>query len=629
MIYIITGVSGCGKTTIGSLLAKRLDIEYYDADNYHPESNIRKMASGTALTDEDRGPWLKAIHDDMVRWHRMGADVVLGCSALKREYRLALAKDIQDVQWIQLSGPLDVIATRIESRSDHFFDDSLLKDQLDTIEFQPQGWHFDITSPPDVIVDRILARIEKDRLKSDIGIVGMGVMGRNLALNCAENGLNVAAFNRHVNGVEEDVARKFISSNPEFNNITPFDVIPEFISNLKEPRVVLLMVRAGQAVDDVINHLGSFLQAGDILIDGGNSHFKDTERRAAELGSVGVHYVGMGISGGEEGARHGPSMMPGVKTTPLILSEILDLIAAKDRLGNPCWTAVGHGGAGHFVKMIHNGIEYAEMQLIAECYQILSMQGTELNEIADTFEEWQDGELNSFLLEATTRILRTKLGDHPALGAIADIASHKGTGKWSIEAALDLGAPSNSIFAALFGRQASSKKLVRSDTSRRYPSPKPINDIDTQDLREAYLAARIVNHIIGFEIIRDASTDYSWAIELAEIARIWTNGCIIRSALMESFQGHLQHLETKHLLVHPWIIDKLSSHIGSLRKVVGKALTEGKSIPCLQACVSYFNAMTEEHSAANLIAAQRDYFGAHGFTPSREGGPTHLNWTKR
>lgn len=627
MIYILTGISGCGKSTIGNLLAEKLAIPFYDADNYHPQANLDKMSRGEPLNDLDRAPWLEAINQDVRKWYSEGTDAVIGCSALKHAYREALTSGVDRVQWIQLSGSKGLIEARISNRSDHFFDDSLLDDQIETVEFPSAGWHLDITDTPEEITDRILHRIQKQNALANFGIIGLGVMGQNLVLNCADNGIRIAAFNRHVDGVEEDVAQRFVDQHPDYDNILPFDKIGEFVFSLERPRKVLLMVKAGDPVDSVIEELTCFMQAGDMIIDGGNSHYLDTARRGRLLKQVGIDFVGMGISGGELGARFGPSMMPGTATPDRTLVAVLDKLAATDKSGSPCWTPVGPGGAGHFVKMIHNGIEYAEMQLIAESHLILSRSGLTNGRIAEIFESWQDQELDSFLLEITIDILKKEIDGHLALDSISDVASHKGTGKWSVEAGLDHAVPSNSIFAALFARQASASKSLRDLANSLYTKSENVVTVESSKLKEAYAASRLINHIIGFEIIREASKDHEWQVDPGEIARIWTNGCIIRSDLMERLHRTLVQSSSESLLLQKDTAAALNENLGSLRSIVSESINNALPIPCLTACLTYIDSLTYANSSAHIIAAQRDYFGAHGFTPTEENGPTHFNWT--
>jgi 6-phosphogluconate dehydrogenase len=277
--------------------------------------------------------------------------------------------------------------------------------------------------------------------------------------------------------------------------------------------------------------------------------------------------------------------------------------------------------------MIHNGIEYAEMQLIAECHLILSRKGKDANEIADLFESWREGPLDSYLLEITIDILRKRVDNKPALELIDDIASHKGTGRWSVEAALEFAVPSNSIYAALFGRQVSSQKEVRRMAREVYGRTNSIPDIDENELSQAYQAARLLNHIIGFEIIREASNQRNWRCNISEIARIWTNGCIIRSELMEHLCVEFQQELPSSLLLHSFIVAQLSYSLDKLRSVVSTMTRNGIAIPCLVSCLAYFDSMTSSPSSAHIIAAQRDYFGAHGFSPKGEHGPDHIKWS--
>ena len=502
MIYIVMGVSGSGKSTIGGRLSQALDVPFYDADDFHPPANIAKMQGGTPLNDDDRRPWLEAIAAEMVKWHAQG-DAVLACSALKEAYRTVLEESGVPCQWIFLTGTEQVLAKRLASRKDHFFNIDLLKSQLDTLEAPVEAWKFNIENSVESIVTGIINRTQEEHLKQDIGVVGLGVMGRNLVLNFAENDTSVAAYNRHVEGKEENVARDFVSSNPEFSNIAPFDDLGQFVSSLKEPRNILIMVQAGAAVDAVIDQLRPMLKAGDSIIDGGNSHYLDTVRREEALANDGIDFIGMGVSGGEKGARFGPSMMPGGAPTSVERNlEFFKKVSAKDKHGLPCCANIGTGGAGHFVKMIHNGIEYAEMELIAECYTLLKeLGGMSKDEIAAVFESWQEGALESYLLGITIEILRAKNEKQHKLDSVQDYASHKGTGSWSVRAALDLYVAGDTIASALAARQYSSSRSLRHELAEKYQRQGQSNETDIEsfirELRNAYSAARVINHVIG------------------------------------------------------------------------------------------------------------------------------------
>ena len=483
-------------------------------DDFHPQVNIEKMRSGQPLDDHDRKPWLEALANAMQSWKSTGG-AVLACSALKEIYREVLRTSGSPCKWIMLEGTQELIAARLSKRSDHFFDQKLLTSQFETLEPAPYARHFDISNSPEHIVQSITAHMNTDTGK-DIGVIGLGVMGQNLVLNFADNGISVSAFNRHVPEVEEDVAVKFVKSNSSFDNIQPFDDLRAFVASLKSPRNILIMVKAGKPVDGVIEELLPLLEKGDCIIDGGNSHYSDTDRRVKRAEGAGIAFIGMGVSGGEMGARFGPSMMPG--GSPEVVEKTLPLlkaIAAKDKDGNPCCEYIGPSGSGHFVKMVHNGIEYAEMQLIAECYDVLSkMLELDDQSISGIFADWQQETLESYLLEITVDILRKNDDDGtPLLAKITDMASHKGTGSWSVQAGLDLHTPVPSIAAALEARQYSSMKQTRVEAGevlRPRPEGFPPDNVDfTSIVRSAYSIARVINHIIGFELIRSAA-DNLW-----------------------------------------------------------------------------------------------------------------------
>lgn len=458
------------------------------------------------------------------------------------------------------------------------------------------------------------------------GVIGLGVMGKNISLNSADKGYPVSVYNR-TEGDELHVVRDFLASNSSYTNLSGFTDLPAFVQSLEPPRKILLMIKAGSAVDAVVGQLISLLAPGDVIIDGGNTHFEDTERRVALLRKNKIHYVGCGISGGEEGARNGPSIMPGgSKSGYEIAAPVLHAIAAKDRSGKPCCIYTGPGGSGHFIKMVHNGIEYAEMQLLAELYAILS-QTLSYEEIAAVFELWNKGPLSGYLLEITASILRKKEGDRYVLDLILDKAENKGTGSWSGKAAFDLGTPATMMTGAVFARYVSSYKEQREKRAdfrhAGMPSTPPI-DIDS--LQHAYRVARIINHHQGFELMRCASEHYNWALPLSEIARIWTNGCIIRSAFME--EAIVRFKEKDQLLDHKDIMKFLYDNEALLSEVLKYGLDHRIALPAFSAAHHYWVGMTTKRLPANLIQAQRDYFGSHTYqrTDAKPDVFFHTNW---
>ena len=461
---------------------------------------------------------------------------------------------------------------------------------------------------------------------SFFGVIGLGVMGKSISLNIADENYTLSVYNRAA-GDEAHVVADFLSANASYTSIKGFTTLPDFVHSLEKPRKILLMIKAGAVVDQVIATLIPLLEAGDVIIDGGNSHFSDTARRYKLLHENGIHYVGCGVSGGEEGARKGPSMMPGgSKTGYEIVAPVLHAIAAKDSEGKPCCAYVGPDGAGHFIKMVHNGIEYAEMQLLAELYAVLS-QTLPYEEIAEIFDHWNTGELSSYLLEITAHILRKKEGSYYLLDLILDKAGSKGTGSWSSKAAFDLGASNTMMSGAVFARYISSYKEMRTAlaASCKYEEKKA-HEIAIPVLQKAYGFARLINHHQGFELMRHASEHYGWSLPLSEIARIWTNGCIIRSALMQESIARFK--EKDRLLHHNDIITGLKTHEEDVAALLTYGLKHRIALPVFAAAHTYWVGMTTAKLPANMIQAQRDYFGAH--TYQRVDAPAgqffHTNW---
>ena len=407
-MIIIMGVSGSGKTSLGKQLSIRMSKPFYDADDFHTLANKNKMKSGHALTDSDRVPWLLDLATKIKEWTLSGGSI-LACSALKEEYRTILSKFNNNITWVVLNGSFDLLLPRLTKRKNHFFNPELLQSQLETLELPTYGIHIDCNKPIKQMVQEVIDNIPVTT-PATIGVIGMGVMGQGIALNSAECGFKTAVYNRFVKG-EEQVVFDFISTNSQFKNLQGFTNISSFINALERPRKVWLMIKSGSAVDNLLDEIAPLLSEEDIIIDGGNSYFKDTRRRAVELQKRNIHFVGCGVSGGEVGARNGASLMfGGSKESYKNLSPFLKNISAKDSKGKPCVAYMGADGAGHFVKMVHNGIEYAEMQLLAETYAVLAHQMS-YAEISSIFEEWNCGSEASYLLEITSKILQQKEGD--------------------------------------------------------------------------------------------------------------------------------------------------------------------------------------------------------------------------
>ncbi len=624
-LFLIIGVSGVGKTTIGKLLASSLSIPFYDADDFHPKANIEKMSNGIPLSDSDRVPWLQNINLQ-IQQSSLRNGAVISCSALKEMYRTELSKNVESkIHWISLVGTFDLVQQRMETRS-HFMPSSLLQSQFDLWEEPNYGQKLDVGNKPEELVQLILENVSMK--KSEIGLIGLGVMGKSLSRNIAGRGFLMSVYNRHIDGSEENVAIDFKNQHEEMSSAKAFDDLKSFVDSLAIPRKIFLMVNAGQAVDHVIQELVPYIDAGDIIIDGGNSHYKDTERRFSKLREHGISYLGTGVSGGEEGALKGPSIMPGgSKEAYEHTSAIWRSIAAKDKNGSGCCAFIGKGGSGHFVKMVHNGIEYAEMQLIAELYGIMRY-GMAMSpvDISEVFDSWLQTDCTSYLLEISKDILLKKEDEHYLLDLILDQAGNKGTGSWTTIAACELGVPIPTMTAALYARYQSSYYDLRQEASKVYASANVSLEMEISDLRKAYQIARIINHHQGFNLIEEASKSYDWSIDFKELARIWTNGCIIRSALMEQIAENLE--DNSNILLHPKLSVLVLDSFSKLSELVSQVAKTTVAIPCLSSAMNYHKSFIQERSLANMIQAQRDYFGAHTYErlDKERGLMFHTNW---
>ncbi len=462
--------------------------------------------------------------------------------------------------------------------------------------------------------------------QSFFGVIGLGVMGSSLSLNIAEKGYTLSVYNRIAPGEEHNVT-DFLTKVDDAMQIQGFTELKAFVNSLERPRKILIMIKAGHAIDAIIEALIPILSEGDILIDGGNSHYLDTNKRAEYLKSKQLHFIGCGVSGGEEGARKGPSIMPGGdKESYRIIAPVLETIAAKDNKGNSCCTYIGTEGAGHFVKMVHNGIEYAEMQLLAEIYALLSITKNN-EEIATILSDWNTTDLSSYLLEITINILKTKEAGKYILNTILDKAGNKGTGSWSTKAAFDLGTVNTMMSSAVFARYISSFKDKREQLSSLIKKGvKTVDSPDVNSLKKAYRFARVINHYQGFELIRLASNTFNWYLNISEIARIWTNGCIIRSEFMEQsvevFKNYESYLDESNLL------KQLISTEKDITKSITYSLSHRIPFDTFWSAYNHWIAITTENLPANLIQAQRDYFGAHTYQriDASENQFFHTNW---
>lgn len=480
-----------------------------------------------------------------------------------------------------------------------------------------------------------------NNFRGDIGLIGLAVMGQNLILNAADKGFTVVAYNRTVSKVDH-----FLDNEAKGKSIIGAHSIEDLIANLKRPRRIILLVKAGKPVDDFINQLLPHLDQGDIVIDGGNSHFPDTNRRYEELKQKGILFVGSGVSGGEEGARYGPSLMPGghPDAWPHI-KEIFQSIAAKSN-GEPCCDWVGEAGAGHYVKMVHNGIEYGDMQLICEAYDLMKRVGKFSNkEIGDVFSQWNKGVLDSFLIEITRDILyfNDPTDGKPLLEKILDSAGQKGTGKWTAINALDLGMPVTLIGEAVFARCLSALKSERVRASGLLDGPvtegneSPIKDKKAfiDNLEQALYASKIISYAQGFMVIREAAKEYGWKLNNPAIALMWRGGCIIRSVfLAEITSAYRQNPDLENLLFHPFFNEAIKKAQKGWRETVALAFTSGVPVPAFSTALSFYDGYRSARLPANLLQAQRDYFGAHTFKvlPGQEndylkGDWIHVNWT--
>ena len=469
--------------------------------------------------------------------------------------------------------------------------------------------------------------------KQQIGVVGMAVMGRNLALNIESRGYSVSIFNRSSSKTDEVIAL-----HPD-KKLVPTYTVEEFVASLEKPRRILLMVKAGEATDKTIQSLLPHLDKGDILIDGGNTFFKDTMRRNEMLANSGINFIGTGVSGGEEGALKGPAIMPGgQKDAYDLVAPILEEIAAKADDGAPCVTYVGPNGAGHYVKMVHNGIEYGDMQLIAESYDILRrVGGLSVEETAEVFKSWNTGELDSYLIEITADILTKKDPEtgKPMVEVIMDTAGNKGTGKWTSQSALDLGVPLPLITESVFARYISTLKEEREVASKEL-SPIKVPELSNtekqaliESVRKGLYFSKIMSYAQGFAQMRVASEEFDWKLNYGEIAKIFRAGCIIRAQFLQKITDAFERdPELKNLLLDKYFLYVTESYQEAVREVVVTAVQAGIPVPTFSSALAYYDSYRSEVLPANLIQAQRDYFGAHTYNRVDKPGVFHFEWSQ-
>ncbi|WP_433506558.1 NADP-dependent phosphogluconate dehydrogenase [Pseudonocardia halophobica] len=466
--------------------------------------------------------------------------------------------------------------------------------------------------------------------KSRIGVTGLAVMGANLARNIASRGVAVAVHNRTTAKTEQ-----FMAEHGGEGDFTATESVEDFVNALERPRRIIVMVKAGKPVDAVIEELTPLLDQGDIIIDGGNSHFPDTVRRTAECEANGIRFMGVGVSGGEEGALLGPSIMPGGDPGAYAeVEEIFTAISAKVD-DTPCCVHVGPGGAGHYVKMVHNGIEYADIQLIAEAYDLLThVAGLDAPAIGKIFEEWNTGDLESFLIEITGKVLAKtdeKTG-RPLVDVIVDQAEQKGTGRWTSQDALDLGVPLTGITEAVFARTLSALRDERKAASTTLAGPSPAQKADDQlvdDIRQALYASKVVAYAQGFAQMRAASIENDWDLKLGDMATIWRGGCIIRAQFLNRIRdAYAEHPDLDNLLMVPYFTEAVATAQDAWRRVVTVATEQGVAIPAFSSSLSYYDGYRRERGPANLIQGLRDYFGAHTYRRIDAEGAFHTRWAQ-
>ncbi len=469
---------------------------------------------------------------------------------------------------------------------------------------------------------------------ADIGLIGLAVMGQNLVLNMNDHGYTVAVFNRTTSKVDD-----FLAQEARGTKVIGTQSLQELVSHLKTPRRVFMLVKAGPAVDSLIESLLPLLEKGDIIIDGGNSHFPDTIRRTATVESKGLLYVGTGVSGGEEGARHGPSIMPGGSPDAWPhVKEMFQKIAARAPGGEPCCDWVGEDGAGHYVKMVHNGIEYGDMQLISESYHLMKVGlGMSNEEMHQAFTEWNEGELDSYLIEITRDILGTKDEEgHYVLDLILDTAGQKGTGKWTVVSAADMGVPMTLVAEAVFARTLSSAKDERVAAAEVLRGPDPTGSDDrkafVEDIRQAMYASKIVSYAQGYMLMREAAKEHGWHLNYGGIATMWSGGCIIRSRfLVDIRDAFAKNSDLENLLVDDFFKKAIDRSQAAWRRVVARAVQMGVPLPAMSSALAFYDGYRLARLPANMLQAQRDYFGAHTYerVDKPRGEFFHTNWTGR
>jgi 6-phosphogluconate dehydrogenase len=636
-VIVLMGVAGSGKSSVGLRLSEILGWPFFDGDDFHPVENIAKMSQGTPLDDNDRKAWLVSLHDLIAQHLGEEKSILLACSALKQKYRDQLREHNPEVIFVYLNGGYELVFDRLQIRKNHYMMEGMLQSQYDDLEEPINAIEIDIHQNLDSIVEQILQNLDliytgaKMELKADIGLIGLAVMGQNLVLNMADHGYTVAVFNRTTSKVDD-----FVNGNALGTGVIGTHSIEQLVEVLKSPRRVMLMVKAGQPVDQFIEMLIPHLEPGDIIIDGGNSNFHDSVRRASYVETKGLYFIGTGVSGGEEGARHGPSIMPGgsADAWPSI-KDIFQNISAKVEDGSACCDWVGADGAGHFVKMVHNGIEYGDMQLISEAYHLMkSVLGMNAGEMHEVFAGWNHGKLESYLIEITADILafRDQQGE-PVLEVILDAAGQKGTGRWTAITALDLGVPLSMIGEAVLARSLSSLKDERIAASKTLSGPEPKLSRDKyafiEDIHQALYAAKIISYTQGYMLMRAAAGEFNWDLNYGSIALMWRGGCIIRSIFLGKIkEAYDKDPKLSNLLLDPYFKVEVEDAQAAWRRVVAGAVENGIPIPAMSSALAFYDGYRTERLPANLLQAQRDYFGAHRYerVDRARGEFFHTDW---
>jgi len=603
VIYLI-GVTGIGKSTIGRSLAESLRIPFVDGDDYHLEENTMRPSNGEALDEAERLKWLQNLNLRAKDLLQKGS-CVIACSALRESSREVLSNGIRNnTRWVFFHGSPEQILSKMKDPSP-----GRLQSQFEVLEEPSEAIYIDIGLAPEKIVGQLKSTLSE---KSEFGFFGMGFMGKTISRNLASKGFKLSLYNRHVPGEEENVAENFKKQFPVLRFAQAFDDIEAFVNSLQVPRKIMLMVNAGKVTDSVIEDLLPFLSEGDVVVDGGNSNYNASEDRFNYLKSKNIHFIGAGVSGGEEGALNGLSIMSGGDAIVYGAVEgYLEAIAAKDKDGLPCCAYIGAEGSGHFVKMVHNGIEYAEMQLLAEVYAIFQQMGKNPDEIATVLESWKTT-ANSYLLSITIDILRKREGSEWLLDKVLDKAGNKGSGNWATTDSAEYGVPSTMISAALNARYISYFKEDRNVASNNFEVENDIAiELSESQLLNAYQFSRIINYYQGFRLMNEVSKANNWDLDLSELARIWTQGSIIRSDLMMEIVPIFK--ETSNILTNGKIIEQLRAIRSAARTVVSSCILHDIAVPCLSASINFFNGYTTANSPANLVQAQRDYFGGHTY----------------